>query len=169
MRMQSGKYIPSSMPYGYQLNEKEIEIFPEQAQIIRGIYSDYLAGQSMQSIADKLNRDGVPLRTTSKTQLWRISTIEYILSNERYVGDSLWQKTYQTTDLSHKSKRNKGELEQYFLTSTHPAIIDRDTFQKVQALRAMRAVSAKSRSCDAIRHRLRCGVCNGPYRSVQGK
>lgn len=169
MRMQSGKYIPSSMPYGYQLSEKQIEIFLEQAQIIKGIYSDYLAGQSMQSIADRLNREGVPLRTTSKTQLWRISTIEYILSNERYVGDSLWQKTYQTKDLSHKSKRNKGELEQYFLTNTHPAIIDRDTFQKVQELRAMRAVSAKSRSCDAIRHRLRCGVCNGPYRSVQGK
>lgn len=113
MRMLQGTFLPSSMPYGYRLHQKKIEIVPKEAVVIRDIYHSYLAGESMQGIADRLNASGIPLRISSKTQIWRVSTIEYILFNERYIGDSLWQKSYQTQTLPHKPKKNKGELDQY--------------------------------------------------------
>ena len=148
--------------------ENETEIIPEEAEIIRKIFADYLAGKGIQSIADDLNRLNIPLRSTSKTQHWRCSTIEYILSNERYIGDSLWQKTYQTQTLPRKPKKNKGEKIQYFLEQTHPAIIDRETFQKAQRLRASRVIS-KNSSADPIRQKLVCGVCGSPYRIISNQ
>ena len=168
VRMQSGKFIPSSTAYGYRLNENQTEIVPEEAEIIRKIFADYLAGKGIQSIADDLNRLNIPLRSTSKTQHWRCSTIEYILSNERYIGDSLWQKTYQTQTLPRKPKKNKGEKIQYFLEQTHPAIIDWETFQKAQRLRASRVIS-KNSSADPIRQKLVCGVCGSPYRIISNQ
>ena len=170
MRMRSGTFLPSSMPYGYNIKEKQIRICPEEAETIKGIFSSYLAGQSMQAIANRLNLESIPRRVSSKTQCWRISTIEYILSNERYVGDSLWQKTYQTRELPHRAKKNKGELEQYFLPDTHLPIIDRETFMKAKQLRLSRK-QCPAWICegDILRKRLRCGICAGPFRSIYGR
>lgn len=127
-------------------------------------------GVDMQAIANRLNLESIPRRVSSKTQCWRISTIEYILSNERYVGDSLWQKTYQTRELPHRAKKNKGELEQYFLPDTHLPIIDRETFMKAKQLRLSRK-QCPARICegDILRKRLRCGICGGPFRSIYGR
>ena len=152
------------------LRHKQIRICPEEAETIKGIFSSYLAGQSMQAIANRLNLESIPRRVSSKTQCWRISTIEYILSNERYVGDSLWQKTYQTRELPHRAKKNKGELEQYFLPDTHLPIIDRETFLKAKQLRLSRK-QCPARICegDILRKRLRCGICGGPFRSIYGR
>ena len=124
----------------------------------------------MQAIANRLNLESIPRRVSSKTQCWRISTIEYILSNERYVGDSLWQKTYQTRELPHRAKKNKGELEQYFLPDTHLPIIDRETFLKAKQLRLSRK-QCPAWICegDILRKRLRCGICGGPFRSIYGR
>lgn len=170
MRMRSGTFLPSSMPYGYNIKDKQIRICPEEAETIKGIFSSYLAGQSMQAIANRLNLESIPRRVSSKTQCWRISTIEYILSNERYVGDSLWQKTYQTRELPHRAKKNKGEVEQYFLPDTHLPIIDRETFMKAKQLRLSRK-QCPARICegDILRKRLRCGICGGPFRSIYGR
>lgn len=165
VRMQAGRFIPSSTAYGYRLDDKVLRIVPEEAEIVRKIYADYLAGKGIQAIADDLNRLEIPLRSASKTQQWRSSTVEYILSNERYIGDSLWQKTYQTQTLPRKPKKNRGERNQYLLMRTHSAIIDRETFQKVQALRASRAVSRTSNE-DPVRQRLFCGACGSPFRIV---
>ena len=124
----------------------------------------------MQAIANRLNLESIPRRVSSKTQCWRISTIEYILSNERYVGDSLWQKTYQTRELPHRAKKNKGELEQYYLPDTHLPIIDRETFLKAKQLRLSRKqCPARIREGDILRKRLRCGICGGPFRSIYGR
>lgn len=169
MRMWQGTFLPSSVPYGYHLHQRKVKIVPEEAAVIRDIFHSYLAGESMQAIADRLNTTGIPLRVSSKTQIWRVSTIEYILSNEKYIGDSLWQKSYQTQTLPHKYKKNKGELDQYYWADTHPAIIDRDIFQKVQKLRAIRALVSKPATDDAVRERLYCGCCGTPYRSIQGR
>ena len=170
MRMRSGTFLPSSMPYGYNIKDKQIRICPEEAETIKGIFSSYLAGQSMQAIANRLNLESIPRRVSSKTQCWRISTIEYILSNERYVGDSLWQKTYQTRELPHRAKKNKGELEQYYLPDTHLPIIDRETFLKAKQLRLSRKqCPARIREGDILRKRLRCGICGGPFRSIYGR
>jgi site-specific DNA recombinase len=92
-RMQMGTYIPSSMPYGYALKNGEITIDPEEADVVRKIYDMYLSGSGKITIAKSLNRREIFNR---QHKPWNSSAILYILSNERYIGDSIWQKTYQT-------------------------------------------------------------------------
>ena len=89
-RMQDGTYLPSSLPFGYTMIEKSIQIDETQAEIVREIYTAYLAGKNVDEIAEKLNQ------TQAGSRRWYNTTIRYILSNERYIGDSLWQKTYAT-------------------------------------------------------------------------
>lgn len=90
-----------------------------------------------------------------------------ILSNERYIGDSLWQKKYTTEEFPPKKVRNHGERQQYYASGTQDAIIDRETFDAVQALRARRIeqrYSSPSKTADAFRGRLRCAVCGSSFR-----
>lgn len=65
---------------------------------------------------------------------WQTTSIQYVLHNEKYAGDSLAQKTYTTRTLPHRKKRNQGEYDQYFVPGSHPAIIDRELFDRAQAL-----------------------------------
>ncbi|MFR2928218.1 MAG: recombinase family protein [Oscillospiraceae bacterium] len=106
-RMQDGTYLPSSLPFGYTMIEKSIQIDETQAEIVREIYTAYLAGKNVDEIAEKLNQ------TQAGSRRWYNTTIRYILSNERYIGDSLWQKTYATDTLPRKQIKNTGACLQY--------------------------------------------------------
>ena len=101
-RMQDGTYLPSSLPFGYTMIEKSIQIDETQAEIVREIYTAYLAGKNVDEIAKKLNQ------TQAGSRRWYNTTNRYILSNERYIGDSLWQKTYATDTLPRKQIKNTG-------------------------------------------------------------
>ena len=107
-RMQDGTYLPSSLPFGYTMIEKSIQIDETQAEIVREIYTAYLAGKNVDEIAEKLNQ------TQAGSRRWYNTTIRYILSNERYIGDSLWQKTYATDTLPRKQIKNTGACLQYY-------------------------------------------------------
>ena len=106
------------------------EIDPEEAETIRFIYERFLAGDSLSGIAQKLNDLQVP--TPSGKGLWQNSTIQSILSNEKYKGDALLQKTYCTDFLTKKMKVNEGEVPQYYVQDSHPAIVDEELFDLVQ-------------------------------------
>mgnify|MGYP000302589276 CR=1 FL=1 len=80
----------------------------------------------MEDIAKEITRYGIPTR--DKTPYWQTTSIQYVLHNEKYAGDSLAQKTYTTRTLPHRKKRNQGEYDQYFVPGSHPAIIDRELF-----------------------------------------
>ena len=110
-RMQMGTYIPASIPFGYVLKDGKITIEPEEADVVRKIYDMYLSGSGRVTIAQNLNRRGIFNR---QHKPWNSSAILYILSNERYTGDSIWQKTYQTNVLPREHKRNNGEIPQYY-------------------------------------------------------
>ena len=84
----------------------------------------------MRTIADSLTRKGVP--TPAGKEKWSVSTIMSILQNEKYKGDALLQKTYTVDFLSKTIKKNNGEVTQYYIQNSHPAIIDPDTFELVQ-------------------------------------
>lgn len=131
-KMKKGRFITCKAPFGYRLVKGELEIIEAEAQIIRLIFQRYLNGNSMEDIAKEITRYGIPTR--DKTPYWQTTSIQYVLHNEKYAGDSLAQKTYTTRTLPHRKKRNQGEYDQYFVPGSHPAIIDRELFDRAQAL-----------------------------------
>lgn len=94
-RMRDGTFIPPLLPYGYKTVDKKIYIDEQQAEIVRQIFMSYLSGQSMDAISEQLNASRIPLHTNGADRPWRRWIISYILSNEKYTGDSLWQKLIQ--------------------------------------------------------------------------
>lgn len=168
-RMKGGTFLPSSVPFGYAIRERQIVVDEERAGIVRQIFASYLAGQSMEEIAAQLNRENVD----TQYRHWRFNSITYILSNERYIGDSLWQKTYATDTLPARQVKNHGEREQYYAECTHPPIIDQETFFAVQELKIKRKENHNTcqRRADPLQQRIICGVCGTLYRKkvVRGK
>lgn len=155
-RMQTGTYLPSSTAYGYVIRDMKTVIDEAKAEVVRQIFSDYLNGMNMYEIADKLNRAQIPYKCNTKVQKWKHTTIAYILSNEKYIGDSLWQKSYTTQTLPAKQMKNKGECEQYYATGTHPPIIDRQTFKAAQELRARRRQPIDNTGIDSAFNQIIC-------------
>lgn len=91
-RMELGEYVDSNAPYGFRLVNKMLTIYEPEAAIVRNIFSLYLRGFSTNEIARELNNHNIP--TKSGKDIWRSSRVAYILKNERYIGDSFYQKTY---------------------------------------------------------------------------
>ena len=105
-------------------------IDPEQAEVVKRIYREYLEGYSMDRIAKGLEADGI-LTGAGKTKWWT-STINKILRNEKYIGDALLQKTYTTDFLNKTRVKNNGIVPQYYVEGNHEAIIPKDIFLRVQ-------------------------------------
>lgn len=147
-------------------------IDPDQAEIVRRIYREYLEGFSMDKIAAGLERDGV-LTGAGKAK-WHTSTINKILRNEKYMGDALLQKTYTTDFLTKKRIKNNGTVPQYYVESDHEAIIPKDIFLLVQEELVRRRVVRTSKngkrrnySCKhCFAQMVFCGDCGEFYRRV---
>ena len=117
---------------GYELGEnKQWVIVPEQAEIIRYIFDRFVKGQTANKIARELNQMG---RTTVNGRKWTASAVLIVLRNEKYVGDVEMQKTITKDFLTHRSSINKGEAPRYYVKNHHVGIIDRVTWDKVQAM-----------------------------------
>lgn len=141
-RMLDGTFISSSVPYGYEMFHGQLRILPSEAQFVKWIFQAYLSGLNAQSIAEQMNQ-AYALLGIENTRKWHNTTILYILSNERYIGDSLWQKTYATDSLPTRQIKNAGSKTQYYIEHTHTPIIDRDTYSAVQRLREKRKLDVK--------------------------
>lgn len=147
-------------------------IDPDQAEIVRRIYREYLEGFSMDKIAAGLERDGI-LTGAGKAK-WHTSTINKILRNEKYMGDALLQKTYTTDFLTKKRIKNNGTVPQYYVESDHEAIIPKDIFLLVQEELVRRRVvhtskngKRRSYSCKhCFAQMVFCGDCGEFYRRV---
>lgn len=160
---------------GYRKGEDgKPEIDPDQAVIVRRIFDNFLAGDSLATIADELNADGIP--TPSGQGLWHRTRIGAILTNEKYKGDALLNKTYIVDCLTKKVKVNNGERPKYYVENNHPAIIDSATFGRAQeemarrnGKRKVKQVGTKTEqgrysSKYALTDLLICGECKTPYR-----
>ena len=108
-----------------------------EAEIIRRIYAQYLQGDSLKGIAKQLTDDGI--RTPRGKPHWEPGTVRSILSNERYKGDAILGKTYIEDCISKKIRVNAGERPKYYVRNSHPAIIDAETFGRVQEELARRS------------------------------
>ena len=152
------------------------EIVPEEAEIIRRIYRRYLAGCSLGQIKQELEQDNIP--TAQMVEQWSSAVIHNILTNEKYMGDALLQKTYITDCITKKVKKNMGERPMYYVENNHPAIISRETFDQVQKEMTRRSskrkVLQKSGKTElgkysgkyALTELLVCGECGSPYKRV---
>ena len=174
--MREGKaIIQYNRLYGYRRGDNnKPEIIPEQAEVVRRIYQQYLTGASLRMIQDTLEGEQV-LNVAGKPE-WSLNVIRNILTSEKYCGDVLMQKTYISDCISRKTIRNNGQLPKYLLPDHHEAIVDRQTFDAVQAEMARRSAGrSPSRknaptgrtsyaSKYALSERLVCGECGTLYR-----
>lgn len=157
-RMERGEFITCTAPYGYRIvNKKDLEIVPEEAATVRWIFDAYLKGRSSGWIAEQLTAKGIP--SQSGAECWRETGVRYLLTNEKYIGDALSQKSY-SCGFPFVQKRNHGERLQYYTENSHPAIIDRDTFERVQALLQKKAQKEKKRrEKSPLALKIVCGNC----------
>lgn len=119
---------------------------------------------SYHGIAKKLTADGIP--TPGGKEKWSISTVKSILSNEKYKGDALLQKSYTVDFLTKKTKVNEGEIPQYYVEDNHEAIIDPEVFDMVQREMTKRGRGKKYHSSvHSFSSKIRCGECGSWYGS----
>lgn len=150
------------------------EIVEKQAIIICRIFSEYLAGKSLLDIAKGLTADKIP--TAREKTNWSSARVQSILTNEKYKGDALLQKTYIVDCINKKSKKNNGELPMYYVENNHPAIIEKAVFDRVQEEISRRNSKKKVKQVGtktelgkysgkyALSEILYCGNCGTPYR-----
>lgn len=153
--------------YGYKLDykQKKLIVIPEQAEVVKQIFNWYLEGCGVNMIANTLTRDGVP--TLYGKSRWVKSTITHILKNVNYTGNLVLQKTYREDHLTKKTKKNRGEFQQYFVEDDHEPIIDMETFIEVQDLMRKRAEHFKTinqkQTSYPLTRRIRCGICGASF------
>ena len=150
------------------------EIDEEQAETVKIIYDRFLAGDSLKQIAEKLQKEK-RLSPSGKSE-WSTATIRSILSNEKYKGDAIINKTFTVDCLTKEIRENNGERPKYYVENNHPAIIDAETFGRVQEELARRVGKKKVKEIGtkteqgkysskyALTELLICGECHTPYR-----
>ena len=131
-RYQAGKVqVNHNRFLGYTKDDEgNLVIVPEEAEIVLRIYREYLEGASLFQIGQGLEADGI--KTAAGSDYWLQSTLKKILTNEKYIGDALLQKTYTVDFLNKKRVANNGIVPQYYVENSHPAIIPREKFMKVR-------------------------------------
>ena len=162
--------------YGFRKGQNDaVEIDEEKAAVIRRIARWFLDGDSLHVIVDKLAQQHIPSPKGKET--WSTPTIRSILSNEKYKGDALLQKTYRPSLFSNRAVRNDGELPKYYVEGVLPRILEPEVFDRVQEELAKR--SAKRPTSEkaktpfgrysgkyALSAIVVCGKCGALYRRV---
>ncbi|VEI13835.1 recombinase family protein [Trueperella bialowiezensis] len=165
-RFADGKVtVPFSSLLGYDKGEDgNLVINPDQAVTVRLIYRLFLEGKSMAGIKRHLEKHG---HTTAQGRTtWTITGIRNILTNEKYKGDALLQKTYIADFLTKKQVKNQGEIPQYYVTGNHEPIIAPQVWDFVQTeladVRKGRRSSSRTREFSG---KIKCGHCGAWYGS----
>ena len=118
---------------GYKLVKDEFVIIPEEAEIVRFIFTEFVNGATRQEITNKLTASGYK---TKKGGPWNYSTVNSILRNEKYAGVLLLQKHFKENHITKKNKYNRGELPMYRIENNHEPIVGREVFDKAQEIMA---------------------------------
>lgn len=173
----SVKSIPLGKCLGYRKDEKgRIVIVEEEAVIVRRIYREFLDGIGITEIAAGLEREGI--RTDQGNTYWSLSTIRKILRNELAKGDFMFQKTFNQEPLTKRRLKNQGELPKYYLESSHPGIVDAETWECVQLeLRRQEAYCREHRVTRYHHHneenplsaRITCSICGSTFMLLRSK
>ena len=166
--------IPCDRLYAYRKDEDgKLQIIPEKAEVVREIYRRYMVGASLRNLKDWLEENQI--KTVLGKPKWTLTSIKGILTNEKYCGDVLLQKTFRTDVISKKVIKNVGQMAQYYMPDHHEAIVSREQYNAVKAemarrsaLRSPSKTAVTGRSCYtskyALSDRLVCGECGTLYR-----
>ena len=130
--------VPCYRLYGYEKDtEGKFRVIPEQAEIVRELYKRYESGASLQNLQDWLEENQI--KTVLGESKWTATSIKSILTNEKYCGDVLLQKTFRTDVISKKVIKNVGQMAQYYMPDHHEAIVSREQYNAVKAEMARRS------------------------------
>ena len=148
--------------YGYRLKDGKLTIIPEEAEVVRQIFTDYLSGKSIYAITKWLNTSKIP---AVYSKAWNSSSVVTILKNEKYTGNMILQKTYCPDFRIKKQVVNNGQVPKYAVAHSHEAIITEEDFAKVQQIlednRAHPLILPKD--SHLFTGLIKCGVCGGAY------
>ena len=165
-RFQSGEIGTANkhiLGYRYDEDEKKYVIIPEEAEAVRWMFQMYIDGVSFRRIAENMNRVGI--RTTLGNDFQEAS-VRQLIFNEVYAGDIRRQKCYMADPITKAKVKNGGELPQYYMADCHEAIIDRETYAKVQAEMERRAGLVNP--AYPFTGKMKCGVCGQPFTRKKG-
>ena len=168
-RFQNGTFIIAYPPYGYKNDNGTMVIVPEQAEVVKEIFAACLAGKGTHAIAKELNARGLK---TKKNGNWGAGAVKAILTNEKYTGDAIFQKTY--TDSSFNRHINYGERDRFFCENHHEPIISHEDFDRVRMVLDQRAME-KGNGTDTYRYqnrycfsgKIKCGECGSTFKRRQ--
>lgn len=169
-KFETGEWNPSYLPYGYtKAADDEIIIDETEAVIVRRIYNDYLNGKGSYVIARELTLEGVPTRKGAEA--WGENVVVEILTNEKYVGDMLLQKTFTTDTVPFIRKKNKGQKQKYFIQDSHEPIITREQAGRVREImdrrreeKEMVADTGKYNNRYPFTSKILCGECGTTFK-----
>ena len=151
--------------FGYRIVKGKVEIDQAQADVVRMLFRDYIGGMGGGRIAAKLRDMKVP---TPFGGTWSPGRVYQLLKNEKVTGNALLQKAFVPDHLTKKKVCNIGQLEQFFIEGTHPAIIDAETFEAARAIREQRRARCGAKDVSAVRYpfsgKIVCGCCGKRYR-----
>ena len=156
-----------TMPYkrflGYEKGEDgEPRIVETEAKTIRSIYKQFLEGKTISLIAKKLTSLRIP--TPSNKTNWSTSTVTSILKNEKYKGDAILQKSFTVDFLTKRTKKNEGEVTQYYVEHSHPAIVSEEVYELVQLEFANRKENSRNYSSNSVfSNKIICAECGSFY------
>ena len=171
-RFEQGRlFINATKFLGYDKNQNgNLVINEKQAKIVRRIYTEFLDGKGANRIARELERDRV--QNWNGKAKWYENSIRKMLTNEKYMGDALLQKTYTVDFLNKKRAENTGQVPQYYVEDSHPAIIEKEMWEAVQLeMERRRNFSLKYRiqklesatEYNPFAGRVICGSCGHAY------
>lgn len=150
--------------YGYRWEDDQLVVVPEEAAIVKRIFQNFLDGKSRLETEREFAEEGITTRDGCR---WVDSNIKVVLTNITYTGNLLLQKEFIEDPLSKKRRKNKGQLPQYYVENTHEPIIDKETFDYVQAEMARRrelgALANKSLNICCFTGKIKCPYCGFSY------
>ena len=164
------KNFEEGMPWsgqvlGYKYVNGVYIVKPEEAEIVRNIFTDYLSGMGIEAIMKKLNAQG---KTSRNGHAWCRSSVRKVLGNYSYTGNLLLQTTFRENHITKKTLPNRGELPMYHAENTHEAIISMEDYQAVQAEMARRSAKHNKAAHGPVKYpftsMIVCGTCGKGYR-----
>lgn len=134
----------------------------EQAKTVKLIYRLFLSGFTYHSIARELTASGI--LTPGGKKRWSQQSVQHILTNEKYKGDALLQKSFTVNFLTKEKKQNEGEVPQYYVENDHEAIISPQVFDWVQEeIKRRREGKKRYSGVSIFSSKIKCGQCGGWY------
>ena len=165
-RFQSGEIGTANkhiLGYQYDEEKQKYTIIPDEAETVRWIFAMYLEGRSLREIAGTLNGEGL---VTVKGNAFTENSLNVMIRNEAYAGDIRRQKCFMEDPVTKNKVPNRGQLPQYYMPDCHEAVLDRGTWEKVQAEIKRRAATVNP--AYPFTGKIKCGICGMNFTRGKG-